>query len=86
MAPGPTFMMNKGKKAIVRFVNHADRADAIHLHGSYSMSNPSRSPEKFSACEYTNMHEGRAPFDGWAEDTNEPGQQTRKLVPGLLSM
>ncbi|OCL13988.1 hypothetical protein AOQ84DRAFT_309695, partial [Glonium stellatum] len=34
--PGPTFMMRQGREAIVRFVNHADRANSVHLHGSYS--------------------------------------------------
>lgn len=33
--PGPTFMMTKGREAVVRFVNHADRANSVHLHGSY---------------------------------------------------
>jgi bilirubin oxidase len=35
MAPGPTFMMRKGTEAVVRFINHADRANSVHLHGSY---------------------------------------------------
>ncbi|KAG9528202.1 oxidase cueO precursor, partial [Aureobasidium melanogenum] len=34
--PGPTFMMERGREAVVRFVNHADRANSVHLHGSYS--------------------------------------------------
>ncbi|PVH83779.1 hypothetical protein DL98DRAFT_585247 [Cadophora sp. DSE1049] len=36
LSPGPTFMMEKGVEAIVRFINHGDRANSVHLHGSYS--------------------------------------------------
>jgi FtsP/CotA-like multicopper oxidase with cupredoxin domain len=39
MAPGPTFMMRKGTEAVVRFINHADRANSVHLHGSYCKYN-----------------------------------------------
>ncbi|KAL1297993.1 hypothetical protein AAFC00_006499 [Neodothiora populina] len=59
MVPGPTFMVERGREAVVRFVNHADRANSVHLHGSYS----------------------RAPFDGWAEDTTEPGQYKDYYYP-----
>jgi FtsP/CotA-like multicopper oxidase with cupredoxin domain len=38
VSPGPTFRMEKGREAVVRFINRADMAAAIHLHGSYSMS------------------------------------------------
>ena len=38
MSPGPTFRMEKGREAVVRFVNHADVDVSVHLHGSYSMS------------------------------------------------
>jgi bilirubin oxidase len=34
--PGPTFQMTQGREAIVRFINHGDRANSVHLHGSYS--------------------------------------------------
>ncbi|KAF2637509.1 hypothetical protein P280DRAFT_482944 [Massarina eburnea CBS 473.64] len=34
--PGPTFRMRQGREAVVRFVNHANRANSVHLHGSYS--------------------------------------------------
>ncbi|CAD0100682.1 unnamed protein product [Aureobasidium mustum] len=57
--PGPTFKMKQGREAVVRFINHADRANSVHLHGSYS----------------------RAPFDGWAEDTTEPGQYKDYYYP-----
>ncbi|KAH7407358.1 Cupredoxin [Cadophora sp. MPI-SDFR-AT-0126] len=36
LSPGPTFMMEQGVEAIVRFINHGDRANSVHLHGSYS--------------------------------------------------
>lgn len=41
MVPGPTFKMKQGREAVVRFINHADRANSVHLHGSYSMSSHS---------------------------------------------
>ncbi|KAJ9656091.1 hypothetical protein H2201_008642 [Coniosporium apollinis] len=59
ISPGPTFKMTQGREAVVRFINHADRANSVHLHGSYS----------------------RAPFDGWAEDTTEPGQYKDYYYP-----
>jgi bilirubin oxidase len=36
ISPGPTFMMEKGREAVVRFINKSPRKSAIHLHGSYS--------------------------------------------------
>ncbi|OQO12394.1 hypothetical protein B0A48_03036 [Cryoendolithus antarcticus] len=36
VSPGPTFRMTKGREAIVRFINHGDLANSVHLHGSYS--------------------------------------------------
>ncbi|KAM0718783.1 hypothetical protein Q7P37_005854 [Cladosporium fusiforme] len=36
MAPGPTIMTRKGTEAVVRFINHSDRTNSVHLHGSYS--------------------------------------------------
>lgn len=35
VSPGPTFQMTKGREAVVRFINHADRANSVHLHGSF---------------------------------------------------
>lgn len=35
-APGPTFMVQRGREAVVRFINHSDRENSVHLHGSYS--------------------------------------------------
>jgi bilirubin oxidase len=34
--PGPTFHMVQGREAIVRFINHAELANSVHLHGSFS--------------------------------------------------
>lgn len=36
MSPGPTFRMEKGREAVVRFRNHGDKDLSVHLHGSYS--------------------------------------------------
>jgi bilirubin oxidase len=36
MAPGPTLQMKRGREAVVRFTNSAQRPSSIHLHGSYS--------------------------------------------------
>ncbi|KAK1980545.1 bilirubin oxidase [Colletotrichum cereale] len=39
ISPGPTFQMERGEEAVVRFTNHAKMANSVHLHGS-----PSRTP------------------------------------------
>ncbi|KAF2750885.1 hypothetical protein M011DRAFT_455861 [Sporormia fimetaria CBS 119925] len=36
MSPGPTFRMEKGREAVVRFVNRSPKPLSVHLHGSYS--------------------------------------------------
>lgn len=36
IAPGPQFRMTQNREAIVRFINHGDRANSVHLHGSFS--------------------------------------------------
>ncbi|KAF2729120.1 oxidase cueO precursor [Polyplosphaeria fusca] len=36
ISPGPTFRMERGREAVVRFVNHGDKDISVHLHGSYS--------------------------------------------------
>ncbi|PSN63509.1 hypothetical protein BS50DRAFT_500649 [Corynespora cassiicola Philippines] len=36
ISPGPTFRMEKGREAVVRFINNASSAFSVHLHGSYS--------------------------------------------------
>ncbi|KAF6812115.1 bilirubin oxidase [Colletotrichum musicola] len=36
ISPGPTFMMERGEEAVVRFTNHAKMNNSVHLHGSYS--------------------------------------------------
>jgi FtsP/CotA-like multicopper oxidase with cupredoxin domain len=37
MSPGPTFLVEKGRETVVRFINNATMASAVHLHGSYSV-------------------------------------------------
>lgn len=37
MSPGPTFYMEKGTEAVVRFINESPTDSSIHLHGSYSV-------------------------------------------------
>ncbi|QIW97104.1 hypothetical protein AMS68_002622 [Peltaster fructicola] len=37
-APGPTFMIEKGREAIVRYVNNGHETASVHLHGSYTHS------------------------------------------------
>ena len=34
--PGPTFRIQQNTETVVRYVNHADRATSVHLHGSES--------------------------------------------------
>lgn len=36
VSPGPTFRMEKGREAVVRFINKGVSNSSIHLHGSYS--------------------------------------------------
>ncbi|KAF2682768.1 Cupredoxin [Lentithecium fluviatile CBS 122367] len=63
ISPGPTFRMERGREAVVRFINNGELATSVHLHGSYS----------------------RAPFDGWAEDTTNPGQYKDYYYPNSQS-
>ena len=37
MSPGPTFLVEQGREAVVRFINNATDASSVHLHGSYSV-------------------------------------------------
>lgn len=37
ISPGPTFIVEKGRETVVRFINNATLASSIHLHGSYSV-------------------------------------------------
>ena len=87
MVPGPTFMMEKGTEAVVRFINHADRETSVHLHGSYSRSLTPSTSIYFVVSRNTmgtradELEPGRAPFDGWAEDTTFPGQYKDYYYP-----
>lgn len=37
ISPGPTFIVEKGRETVVRFINNATLSSAVHLHGSYSV-------------------------------------------------
>lgn len=37
MSPGPMFVIEKGREAVVRFSNKATTDSVVHLHGSYSV-------------------------------------------------
>jgi hypothetical protein len=37
ISPGPTFLIEKGRETVVRFINNATLASSVHLHGSYSV-------------------------------------------------
>lgn len=36
ISPGPTFIVPKDTETIIRFINNAQLANSVHLHGSYS--------------------------------------------------
>lgn len=36
ISPGPTFIVPRGTESLVRFINHGELANSVHLHGSYS--------------------------------------------------
>lgn len=38
ISPGPTFKMERGREAVVRFINKATLANSVHLHGSPSFA------------------------------------------------
>ncbi|KAB2577214.1 Bilirubin oxidase [Lasiodiplodia theobromae] len=38
VSPGPTFKMQRGREAVVRFINKATLANSVHLHGSPSFA------------------------------------------------
>lgn len=37
LSPGPTFQMQRGTEAVVRFINKSKKPNSVHLHGSYSV-------------------------------------------------
>ena len=37
ISPGPTFLIERGRETVVRFINNATMANSVHLHGSYSV-------------------------------------------------
>ena len=60
VSPGPTFLIERGREAVVRFVNNATMDNSVHLHGSYSVSciSPGRDDYK------TNDHSARPGMAG----------------------
>ncbi|KAK1913807.1 hypothetical protein P3342_007052 [Pyrenophora teres f. teres] len=46
--PGPTFMMHKGRQAVVRFTNNSPTNSSVHVHGQYN-----RAPFDGWAADYT---------------------------------
>ncbi|KAF2851790.1 Cupredoxin [Plenodomus tracheiphilus IPT5] len=36
LQPGPTFMMHKGREAVVRFTNNSPTNSSVHVHGQYN--------------------------------------------------
>lgn len=80
IAPGPTFLIEKGRESVVRFINNATMATSVHLHGSYSVS--LRVPLMFAEAD---MFLQRAPWDGWAEDLTTSGQFKDYYYPNSQS-
>lgn len=52
ISPGPTIIVPRGTESVVRFVNHANAENSVHLHGS-----PSRAPFDGWAEDITNPGE-----------------------------
>lgn len=65
ISPGPTFMMEKGREAVVRFINKSVRKSSIHLHGSYSRApfdgwaEDTTAPGEYKDYYYPNSQSGR---------------------------
>lgn len=51
MSPGPTFIVEKGRETVVRFVNNATMDSAVHLHGSYSVGFLAAARDSAFGCE-----------------------------------
>ena len=83
ISPGPTFLVEKGRETVVRFINNATLASAVHLHGSYSVLLPSNVAVFGEEKQLTLLQ--RAPWDGWAEDTIAPGEFKDYYYPNSQS-
>lgn len=87
MSPGPTFYMEKGTEAVVRFINESPTDSSIHLHGSYSVRE--FPPSTQNSCIISDAHppssSQRAPWDGWAEDVIPPNQWKDYYYPNHQS-
>jgi bilirubin oxidase len=80
-SPGPTFLIEKGRETVVRFINNATMANSVHLHGSYSVSSSGAG----QSLQWLMYYFQRAPWDGWAEDTTAPGQFKDYFYPNSQS-
>jgi bilirubin oxidase len=38
ISPGPTFLIERGRETVVRFINNSTSPNSVHLHGSPSVS------------------------------------------------
>lgn len=38
ISPGPTFLIERGRETVVRFINNSSAPNSVHLHGSPSVS------------------------------------------------
>ncbi|KAK4443350.1 putative bilirubin oxidase precursor [Podospora aff. communis PSN243] len=65
MSPGPTFIIDRGRETVVRFVNNASMANSVHLHGS-----PTRAPWDGWAEDITQPGE----FKDYYYPNNQPGR------------
>ncbi|EKG20523.1 Multicopper oxidase type 1 [Macrophomina phaseolina MS6] len=65
ISPGPTFKMERGEEAVVRFINKASIPNSVHLHGSYSFApfdgwaEDTTSPGQYKDYYYPNAQSAR---------------------------
>ncbi|KFY84701.1 hypothetical protein V500_09102 [Pseudogymnoascus sp. VKM F-4518 (FW-2643)] len=65
ISPGPTFRMERGQEAVVRFINHGTLNSSVHLHGSYSRApfdgwaEDTTAPGQYKDYYYPNNQRGR---------------------------
>ncbi|KAK3988407.1 Cupredoxin [Cladorrhinum sp. PSN332] len=67
ISPGPTFIIERGRETVVRFINNATLENSVHLHGSYS-----RAPWDGWAEDVT--------FPGEFKDYYYPNQQAARML------
>ncbi|CBX98804.1 hypothetical protein LEMA_P080430.1 [Plenodomus lingam JN3] len=67
LQPGPTFMMRKGREAVVRFTNNSPTNSSVHVHGQYN-----RAPFDGWAADYA--------FPGQYKDYYYPNAQNARTI------